>query len=131
MPYRRTAMVAVALAGVLGAACGDDSDGDAASTSDPATESSADDTDTGASITDDPDVGAALDSVGLETKAFAIKSAMGEDEVDRIEVKGDTMHIYLKGGTFEPTMACMVANGVLSDGEKAVMHLDGETTPCE
>jgi hypothetical protein len=77
------------------------------------------------------DAGDALDSAGLESKARAMESALGEDEVDRIEVDGDTIHVYLKGGTFDPMMGCIVASGVLSDGEKAVMHLDGEATPCD
>lgn len=73
----------------------------------------------------------ALDSVGLETKAGAIERAMGADEVQKIEVRGDTMHIYLKGGTFDPTMACIVTDGILSEGEQAVMHLDGDETACD
>ena len=128
MHHPRTALVSLALAGVLAAACGgDDTTSDTAPEATTATDAAAE---PGGSVAEELDAGEALDSVGLEAKASAIESAMGEDEVDRIEVDGDTIHVYLTGGTFEPTMACMVTNAVLSEGEQAVMHLDGETTPC-
>lgn len=138
MTLRRSA-ASLALVLPLGflAACGGDDDDAAPTTTVAADESPSETSDADATETDGTDVASevgaedVLANTSLEGKASALESALGEDEVDRVEIDGDTIHVYLKGGTFDPTMACMVTGGVLDDGEFAVMHLDGEETACE
>lgn len=151
MPVRRPALLALALcvASATGlAACGDDdSGGDTAQV-----EGAAAPGDAGASEgTDgegdapagDPGSGDLIESIGgeeardaidsldFETKVGALESAMGDD-VERVEIDGDTVHIYLaEDGTFDAMMGCMVTGSILSDTEQAVFHQGGESTPCE
>lgn len=152
MAHRRSALLALVLTAALVTGCGDDGGSDDRATTPPAAAEGDDgaggggggdeagaDAVTGG--TGDPsdivdaiggeELGDAMDSVGLETKAGALESAIGDD-VERIEVDGDTVHIYLTDdATFDGMMGCMVTGAILSEGESAVFHKGGEETPCE
>lgn len=74
------------------------------------------------------DIDAALDAVGPEGVASAMVTALG---AERYEMEGDVVHMYLSpdGSMNNAMMACMVANGVVDEGDVVVMHdADGETT---
>lgn len=152
MAHRRSALLALALTAALVSGCGDDggSDDGAATTAPAAADAAGsgggadagnptgdgaidglDGTEDLADAIGGEGARDALDSVGLESKASALESAIGDD-VDRIEIDGDTAHIYLvDDATFDGMMGCMVTGAVLSEGESAVFHKGGEETVCE
>lgn len=69
-----------------------------------------------------------LDQVGLESKGDAIVFATG---AERYEIDGSTIHVYFGESASVPAgIECMVVTGVLSDGETAVVHRGGNSTPC-
>ena len=71
--------------------------------------------------------GEALDAIGPEGVASAMVSAMG---AERYEMQGDVVHLYLSpdGMIANAMMGCIVANGVINEGDEVVIHdADGET----
>lgn len=70
----------------------------------------------------------ALDQLDLSSKGDAIVIASG---ADRYEVDGSTIHVYFgDSAEFPVGLECIVATSVLSEGESAVIHRDGNSTPC-
>lgn len=131
MSIRLTTTAAAASLLLLLAACGDDDDTTTVET--PVGDIEVDPSDVDASdfdtdaLAEADDIGDVLDATGLETKASAMKSAMGFDEYEMVDAT--TVKIFLDEGSAEDggLMDCMIANGVVSADETVIaVYPDGE-----
>ncbi|WP_436793804.1 hypothetical protein [Actinospongicola halichondriae] len=118
MSIRRTTVAAAASLLLVFAACGDDDDTTTV-------ETPVGDIDTDA-LADAENIGDVLDATGLETKASAMKTAMGFDEYEMVDDK--TVKIFVEGSADDGgIMDCMIANGVVDDDETVIaVYPDGE-----
>lgn len=134
MSIRQTTVAAAASLLLVFAACGDDDDSTTVETPvgdieiDP-NDVDASDFDTDA-LAEADDIGDVLDATGLETKASAMKSAMGFDDYEMVDDK--TVKIFLDEGSAEDggIMDCMIANGVVDDDETVIAVYDDGEVNC-
>lgn len=131
MSIRNTTAAAAASLLLLVAACGDDDDTTTVETPAGDVEVDSSDLDTDA-LAEAEDIDDVLAATGLETKATALRAAMGFEDYEMVD--DNTVKIFLDEGSAEDggLTDCMVVNAIVDEDETVIaVYPDGEVNCAE